>query len=182
VGRAIYICFPGFTPDQPVDAVYAFPDGRSEKQRVATYSKVLSGGRGIAAELWYALPSRPTGVYQVTATQGALTGHGSFTVDAAKEQVVIVAPPTSGPPGTTFVVESGGVAAGARAEFNIYVGDAGSMRYVTTLTSVADSRGNATVTIATTAADRGSFCVSAPVPRGREPFCDSFAHLITLRN
>ncbi len=124
VATTFALCFPGFTPNQPVAVAVRSPDGEVRELTASEYTFPEE----IAYTTWTTVPGDELGTYQVTARQGRRTGKGSFDVGPATNPRSVAIEPSTGPPGTTFRFGFAGFGEGSVVDVFLYT-DAGRGSY-----------------------------------------------------
>lgn len=176
IGQFFLICFPGFAA-QALDAEVRLPNGSVRRSRVTD----IDLDDGVPYLSWYALPGDPTGTYTVSATQGSLKGTGKFAVDTASRAGVLVAPPASGPPGTTFRIGVFGFEPNATVPLYTYrSAGRGAYEYVTTLAVKVDAKGQTLYELKTQPDDpTGAYCFLHRGPKGAPDYaCGGLSGII----
>lgn len=156
------VCFPGFAPNQAVEAQFRLPDGTS---RQAT-ARNFNSPEGVPYLEWTSLPGDPTGTYEVTASQRSLRGGGRFTVSTASQPRMVAAPPREGPPGTTFRFGLAGFSPNSAVPLHLYRADGQARSYLTTLSPSVDGKGQTVLSIPTAPDDvRAEYCLLRRGPK-----------------
>lgn len=174
IGMVFIICFPGFTPNRPVQAEVQLPDGSSRQMQVREYDF----NEGIAQWFWYSLPGDPIGTHTVRATQGSVRGAGSFTITRATTPRVLVAPPNEGPAGTTFRVGMAGFTPNSETLFYLYRGIRGDRyEYLSSVVVRINATGEAIYPVTTRRDDPiGTYCFVFRGPKAAPDYaCGGFA-------
>ncbi len=158
IGQFFAICFPDFVKHRPVNAEVTLPNGDVRRSLVTDIDT-----DGVAYWAWSALPGDPLGAYGVSATQDAVRGTGTFTVNRASRPGILVPPPHLGPPGTTFRLAIFGFEPNEMVPVYVYRtgtnGGGGLYDFVTTLSVPVDAEGQAIYELRTRADDpRGTYC------------------------
>lgn len=183
MARFFDVCFPGFTPGEPVSVSVRFPNGTTQTYAAKDFSETGPGGAAIAYLFWYTVPGQPLGRYDITATQGGLEATGAFVLKPAIEERLQIVPldgfasggQLEAKRGTSIPIALAGFRADESAVLNLYHDG----RYLTAVDVTVDPSGQALYQFATTPNDPvGSYCVvlsSAP-----EPGCGWFGNMFGL--
>ncbi|MCA1692729.1 MAG: hypothetical protein LC733_11230, partial [Actinobacteria bacterium] len=157
MATSFIICFPGFAPNQPVQADVRLPDGKMRK----ISSESFNVPEGVPFSLWTAVPGDPLGTYEVTATQGALRGTGRFTVSVASSPNLVEIEPLFGPAGSVFRFALAGFPPNRNVELYLYrQTEAGPYSFLTTLSPRMDGKGETILTVHTAPDDPpGVYCL-----------------------
>ena len=170
VAMTFALCFPGFTPKEPVAVAVRSPDGEVRELTASEYTFPEE----IAYTTWTTAPGDELGSYRVTAVQGRRTGKGDFTVGPATSPRSVNIEPSSGPPGTTFRFGFAGFGEDSVVDVFLYKEAArGRYDYLTAIPTVTDGLGQAILAIPTVPGDQvGTYCLIRRGP-GADPdyFC-----------
>ena len=177
IAMTFVICFPGFAPNQPVEADVQLPDGTVRTVSVTTFNSP----EGVPALSWTSVPGDPLGVYKVSARQGSISGTGSFTVGAAATPRTVGIPPLAGPPGTTFRFGLAGFVPNSVVDLYLYrSGENGVHTYLTTVPVTMDGDGQAILSLPTAAGDpEGAYCFVRRGPKAAPDYSCGLTFALT---
>lgn len=177
VATSFTMCFAGFTPNQPVQAHVRLPDGKV--RRISSES--FSVPEGVPWASWTSVPGDPLGTYEVTATQGSLTGRGSFTVSAASSPNLVAIEPSFGPAGSAFRFALAGFPPNRNLDLYLYrQSAAGTYEFLTTLSPRMDGKGETILTVQTAPDDPpGVYCLLRRGPKAAPDYFCALSFAIT---
>jgi hypothetical protein len=177
MATAFAMCFPGFTPKQPVDVDVRAPDGEVRRVTASEYTFPEE----VAYATWTTVPGDELGEYKVTATQGRRRARGGFSVEPATSPSSVAVEPTTGPAGTTFRFGFAGFDADRVIETYLYRNmGRGDHGYLTAIPVTTDEDGQAVLGIPTTPDDpKGSYCLIRRGPGASPDYFCGLAFTVT---
>lgn len=167
-GDQLFICLPGFSETEPIQAEIRRPDGRVSRRQAILPPKLAA-----STVVWDTLPSDPFGTYRVTARQGSVRVRSTFMLKPpTNPQIRVIGRRHElnggGPPGTPFTTVLVGLEPRQQVRLDIYRSRQpldGTFRYVTSIPVTLNERGEAVYTIKTAKGDpSGLYVVMTNVP------------------